>query len=269
MGSMAFWADLAEPSQKPPTAVMNFNLWTQCGKAKDASFLDIGFIVSNIISADKLHFFIPFGTKNEVRDLADLISNANTIGAIFNEKYSVTDLSDTKLWLVQDESKGNTVFAIYKWQSFESESAVRIREVENHQGLCIDIDPKKIESEVDRLGGPKVTKTDDFYFRFRVKLPTLTGSDALVRKYTPANTFLQSTFATTYIVDFRLNDNRSLPEGISSAISDFVAITKLHPRALSSMRSTDRTSALCACPLRQAMGRNRAALHRNDSPSIF
>ena len=61
MGSMAFWADLRDGSSiKPPNAVMNFNLWTQCDKANKASFLDIGFIVSNIFNAEKLHFYLPF-----------------------------------------------------------------------------------------------------------------------------------------------------------------------------------------------------------------
>ena len=234
MGSMAFWANLkAELSENPPTAIMNFNLWTQCGKSRESSFLDIGFVVSNIFSADKLHFYVPFGEKADVQDLSVLINNTNAIGAIFNEKYSIIDLSETKyLWPVRDETKEKNAFVIYKWPSTESESAVHVRENDTCPGLCIDIDPRKIESEVDRLDNAKVAKTDDFYFRFRINLPTPTESDALVREYTPANTFLQSTIATTYIVDFRLNDNRSLPESISNAIfqrtSSFVAIKKLH-----------------------------------------
>lgn len=234
MGSMAFWADLkSETRDTLPKAVMNFNLWAQCGKTKEPSFLDIGFIVSNIFSAEKLHFYIPFGKKTDVRDLADLICNTETIGAIFNEEYSVTDLPVTrKLWPVRDESQGKTVFVIYKWDPSESEPAVKINELDNHQGLRIDIDPKIIESEIDRLNSTKVEKTDDFYFRFRVNLPTSDENDSLVRRYTPANTFLQSTFATTYIVDFRLNDNRSLPESIRTEVFRrspvFVDIEKLH-----------------------------------------
>ena len=234
MGSMAFWVDLKSDSKEnQPEAVMNFNLWTQCGKAKEPPFLDIGFIISNIFSADKFHFYVPFGKKTDVFDLSNLINNTTAIGAIFNEKYSVIDLSETKcLWPVRDETKEETEFVIYKWPTSENESAVRIREIGGNQGVCIDIDPKKIESEVDRLGNSKIAKKDKFYFRFRVMLPVPTVSDSLVRKYTPANTFLQSTFATTYIVDFRLNDIRSLPDTISSVViqrsTEFVKITKLH-----------------------------------------
>lgn len=233
MGSLAFWAEIKTGTNiKPPSAVMNFNLWTQCAKANNSSFLDIGFMVSDFFNAERFHFYLPFGKKSDVRDLGSLISNTNAIGAIFNEKYSVTDLSDTKLWPVRDELQGKTVFVVYKWPPSENDSAIIVRDYKDYGGLCVDIDTKKIESEVDRLNSPMVKKTDAFYFRFRVSLPTIDESDALVRKYTPANTFLQSTFATTYIVDFRLNDNRSLPGSISSAIlqksSDFVGINKLH-----------------------------------------
>ena len=190
-------------------------------------------LVSNIFNANHFHFYVPFGTKTDISDLATSINRSNASGAIFNEKYSVTDLPETKcLWPVQDEVKNETAFVIYSWSTLQSDSAVSIREATNGQGIYVDIDPKKVESEVDRLGNKKVTKKDKFYFRFRVNIPDATTSEALVRKYTPANTFLQSTFATTYIVDFRINDLRSLPDFVSSVViqrgNNFVKISKLH-----------------------------------------
>ena len=57
---MAFWYEESKVnSDEKPKAVMNFNLWTQCNSG-EVSFLDIGFVVSNIKAASKLYFYITF-----------------------------------------------------------------------------------------------------------------------------------------------------------------------------------------------------------------
>ena len=231
MGSLAFWAQKKTAATDQTSAVMNFNLWSQCDE-KGNSFLDIGFVVSNIWASSFLHFYIPFGTEADITDLSSIIKDANVIGAIFNEKYSVTDLPDTpSFWPVRDEAKKQPAFVIYSW-SGHPDTAVSIRKDSSIPGAFIDIDVQKIEKQLETLSTASTLKNGDFYFRFRINIPSPEGEDAIVRKYTPANTFLQSTFATTYIIDFRFNDNRSLPVSVSNAIiqkgNDFVGVSKLH-----------------------------------------
>lgn len=231
MGSMAFWAkQKAAQGESRTSVVLNFNLWTQCDKKVD-SFIDIGFKITDIFSSEKMTFFIPFGSKSDIKDLSSLIHNTNVIGVIFNEKYSVTDLPDTKcFWPVTDIANDKTAFIIYSWESHAGQSAISFKDAYN--GVCCEIDVNKLESQIDSYNNPNVTKKDDYYFRFRIKVPDSDSLDAIIKKYVPADSFLQSTFATTYIVDFRFNDIRSLPEGVNSAViekdNDFVAINKLH-----------------------------------------
>lgn len=228
MGSMAFWYEKNNSApDKNPTAIMNFNLWTQC-KSKVDSFIDIGFKVSDISSAKKLFFFIPFESK-EIEDLSLNIKDAKTISAIFNERYSVVDSSDTNsFWPVLD-SNSNAVFIIYSWRD-QPDSSISYTSKEH--GKIIEIDVDKILKQINDKQIDHVTADKDFYFRFRVSIPEPINENTIVRKYSPANNFLQSTWATTFIVDFRFNDVRSLPDAVSqmtaTQVTAFVPISKLH-----------------------------------------
>lgn len=229
---MAFWYDKApNKADVKLKAVMNFNLWTQCS-TNGESFLDIGFNVSGISAAKKLHYYIPFA-KEDVKDLSLQINNSKSIGAIFNEKYSVIDIpTSTRFWPVQNGSDQSIAFVIYSWAKGNTDDIVQIKAVSNTNGFCLDIDVEKVLQKIKDTPNAPFTETDKFYFRFRVPVPNPQNADTIVRKYTPHNSFLQSTLATTYIVDFRFDDLRSLPEIISNKIivsdSDFVPVSKLH-----------------------------------------
>ena len=99
-------------------------------------------------------------------------------------------------------------------------------------GATVEIDADKIVEHINNIKAKKFQDTDNLYFRFRVEIPEPVQKDTIVRKYSPPNSFLQSTWATTYIVDFRFDDLRSLPEEISSKTitqkTEFVPVTKLH-----------------------------------------
>lgn len=234
MGSMAFWYEKKQSTTGAEfNAVMNFNLWTQCD-AKSASFLDIGFKISCISAAKKLYYYIPFTEESakSVEDLSLKINNSKAIGAIFNEKYSVTDIPESnRFWPIKD-ANNSIAFVVYSWKGVSSDSAVQIVQSDYEDGVCLEIDVDKIRQQVASIPNAQFTENDVFYFRFRVKIPDPKQNNTIVRKYTPQNSFLQSTLATTYIVDFRFDDLRSLPEAISSKIitsgTDFVPVSKLH-----------------------------------------
>lgn len=228
MGSMAFWYKKGNPkSAEKIEAVMNFNLWTQC-KVESSSFIDIGFLISNISVASKLFFYMPF-VDAKINDLSNTIKESKSISAIFNEKYSVVDSSDTnRFWPVLDVNN-NAVFVIYSWEK-QTDSAVNYRHENN--GTIVEIDTEKILRQINDISIQHVSKEKKYYFRFRVQIPEPKQEGTIVRRYSPTNSFLQSTWATTYIVDFRFNDLRSLPEHVSEMTTtqetEFVPITKLH-----------------------------------------
>ena len=229
MGSMAFWYDKKKSNSNVDnklSAVMNFNLWTQCSSGEE-SFIDIGLLVSNISAAAKLHFYMPFPSV-KVQDISKTIKESKLISAIFNEKYSVVDKSNTdNFWpvLEADEVK----FIIYSW---DVQNNGPVTQSDLNHGTLITIDTEKIEKEVKKVSDQQVSSESDFYFRFRVDIPSPTKDHTIVRKYAPSSNFLQSTWATTYIVDFRFNDVRSMPNEIipspNSEESEFVPVKKLH-----------------------------------------
>lgn len=231
MGSMAFWYEKRETNTgEKPSAVMNFNLWTQC-KVEGKSLLDIGFMVSGIKEVRRLYFYVPFANSN-VGDLSKSIGNSKLISAIFNEKYSVTDSTEIHNFREVLDTDGKVAFVIYSWGD-RSDSAVKVTNAENDLGAVIEIDSNKILDQIENISIAKnFSNTDRFYFRFRVMVPEPEHKDTIVRRYSPPNSFLQSTWATTYIVDFRFNDLRSLPEWVSSKTitqkTEFVPVTKLH-----------------------------------------
>lgn len=232
MGSMAFWYDKnPDVTNVKLDAVMNFNLWTQCD-TDTGSFLDIGFNISGISAAKKLHYYIPFAGV-EVDDLSLRIHNSKSIGAIFNEKYSVVDISGSnRFWPVQNDTDQKIAFVIYSWKNSAGDSAVCVEQSDEMNGVCLEVDAEKILQQIASTPNAQFSKDDKFYFRFRIPIPDPKQANTIVRKYTPPNSFLQSTLATTYIVDFRFDDLRSLPETISNRIivqnSDFVPVRKLH-----------------------------------------
>lgn len=234
VGSLAFWyTKKARYTGDPLSVVMNFNLWTQCASSEE-TFLDIGFVVSNIASAEHLTLYIPF-KKADVKDLTDNIRDSKTMSAIFNESYSIVDLSNTvHFWPVRN-STGDTVFYIYSWEKSPETSAVSIQPINastEHEGTIFKINTSAILAQFSALDGVDTTKKNDLYFRFRVTIPNTVARDTIVRKYTPRDSFLQSTLATTYIVDFRFDDLRSLPSSITESMQtqkfEFTPVSKLH-----------------------------------------
>lgn len=238
MGSMAFWyerANNAGASDSELSAVMNFNLWTQCGAKKSksqvdginkaTSFLDVGFLISNIQRSKKLYFFIPYKIT-EPADLSLNIKDSTTIGAIFNETYSVTDIGDnSEFWPVTNTN--GKAFVIYSWKNRQPSPVSFDKDV----GI-LEINTVELQNNIRNFADDRVEAEDDFYFRFRINIPDSPKQHNLVRRYKPKDSFLQSSFATTFIVDFRFNDPRSLPEKITKKIKEsgnaFVPVKKLH-----------------------------------------
>ena len=236
MQSFAFWYE-AEKTIDDISAKLNFNLWTECGWKKNQSFLDIGFLLSSWKDVKKLNFFVPFKVdEKNVENLGDCFKSPELASAIFNENLQPSPEGDKKEFLVTNKDT-NDQFLIYcldidkdlHFMPFmDSASGTK---KDNSEGTVIILD----------LSQKDIDKTKNIYFRFRIKNVNF---DNLLRKYSSDKHGLQSVFNTTYTVDFRFFNKRSMNKTLLEKINNqhvmpveslhFLVITKTHVNLITS-----------------------------------
>lgn len=223
MDSFAFWCQKKDGRTESVTAIMNFNLWTQCGWDKCKTFrdfLDVGFLISNLKATEKLFFYIPFEIgKEDIVDLGCKLTQSKILNAIFNENYCVTDIGNQqKHWLVKD-SESSTAKVVFDLSLLKGNNYA-VQKI--YGGTLVTID----SSNVMNYSGADNNR--DFYMRFRIRC----DAASFIREFKPKKSFLQSTIASTYIIDFRFNNLRSLDsdliENAQSKNHEFIYFTKLH-----------------------------------------
>ena len=125
MVSFAFWyeevsKDQENGEEKRLSALMNFNLWSQCDWGVEHPYLDIGFKVENLSLAKTLFLylplFIPEPHNNYIADLGEKFTKTELIDAVFNENYSAELAASSKTIKVRpiDPSKALKSFQIYE-----------------------------------------------------------------------------------------------------------------------------------------------------------
>lgn len=181
------------------TAVMNFNLWSQCGWNNEP-FLDIGFKLTNLQIADELHFFLPFYIDENdkmicIEDLGCKFNKTELVDAVFNDSYSTTIAANTKcIDVSRNDGKDN--FTIYQ---LDVEHDISLDYFAG--GTIINIKTDRIYSSLS------AKKSEKYYFRFRIKNKAL---GFLIHKYSPPAGAFQALFNETYMIDFRYHNIRSL-----------------------------------------------------------
>ena len=162
MDSFAFWYH--EKCQNPNvSAIMNFNLWCECGWSGDP-MLDIGFRIKNLKQAETLYFFLPLLiTESEkmecVEDLGCTSQKTELVDAVFNESFATTIASNTKIIDVKRTDKSSDAFKIYQ---LDIEHDIELEPFADGTVISIateTIIPDQSSDESDI----------DYYFRFRIK----------------------------------------------------------------------------------------------------
>ncbi len=232
MESFAFWYSEKEGSKGTVDAIVHFNLWCACGwdKAKPSApesaspFLDIGFQVKHLSCADKLSFFLPFsipGDKKEtyIEDLGcKFNSNPDLAAALFNENCSVTNTPGSKRITVNGIPDSDP-FYIYQLDVMRD---IQLEDFKSGTILTIS---------TGQISPPDGGKPDDptYYFRFRIKQRPL---DSLIHEYASPGGAFQSLFNTTYMVDFRFHNIRSLDKSLIERFhkspNRMVQVSQLH-----------------------------------------
>lgn len=212
-----------------PEIELHFNLW----KVKNKKFknrvsdigdsiLDIGIKVKVIENMSEINMFIPFHF-DEIEDLGiKMKDNRKVINGIFNDDCEIKKSGNSKSTIIErnggiDSSKK------------EIRDIIKIftLDVEYQKNFCIE---KKEEGTI-----VTINVEDDYsegneknYYRFRIK-----GNDVLKnfeKVIKSKDRLFTSSTVVSYIIDFRLNEKRSLPENLNMLLqkSDRLSITKIH-----------------------------------------
>lgn len=193
---------------------VNINLWTQCGWKNDEPVLDIGFFISKLSAAQTIRLYIPFvvDTSN-LEDLCECLSkDASLLGAVFNEPYTSADIpNQNKKARVFEGDDSEVKFILYKLD-FSSQNDVQLKPYRNGetQGTFLDFDAKDI------LGGIKEGECQDYYLRFRIQSPELRKC---VREYEAPNRYFETLVNSTYMVDMRFNNTRSMNRSLVQTLT--------------------------------------------------
>lgn len=233
MDSFAFWYKVKTPENgeecKTVEATMNFNLWCQCGWTNDEGlpYLDIGFKLKNLKCAEKLFFFLPFNTSQQnktdwIEDLGCKFTQTELVDSVFNESYATTIAANKKTIRVERAlNAGSERFYIYQ---LDVEHDLELEHFAG--GTIVVIETENIYNSASNDCGDEEPV---YYLRFRVKNCDL---DFLIHQYTSPNHALQSLFNTTYMIDFRYHNVRSLHktliERFNKKDTKVVAVTSLH-----------------------------------------
>lgn len=218
MQSFALWYEKrkSDPACEVE-AKLNFNLWTECGWKKNPTYLDIGILLSNFSNVKQLNLFVPFpATEKNVEDLGDSFKSAELSSAIFNENLAPSSECGGKQISIENKDNGKR-FNVY---IIDIQNDLCFSEFENPPtGTIISINLEKKENSI--------SIKEDIYFRFRIKGLKF---DELVHKYSTDKNGLQSVFNTTYTIDFRYFNKRSLPKSILEKINKdtIITISSLH-----------------------------------------
>lgn len=226
MESFAFWyREKPGAGEQRVTATMNFNLWCQCGWSVKP-YLDIGFKIHNLQSADTLYFFIPFVINesektNFIEDLGCKFTQTELVDAVFNESYATTIAANKKTIKVDSitSSSGENSDQFYIYQ-LDIEHDIRLESFAD--GTIVVIETDNITSSI-------TDKKAVYYLRFRIKNHPL---DFLIHEYTAPHSVLQNLFNTTHMIDFRFHNVRSLHktliERFNKSDTKVVSVAALH-----------------------------------------
>lgn len=229
MESFAFWYKEVNNADKRVEATMNFNLWSQCGWNCEP-YLDIGFKVNNLKSAKVLYFFLPFCIEERdktryIEDLGCKFAQTELVDAVFNESFATTIAANKKTIKVEttnasmDYQDKQERFYIYQ---LDVEHDIKLEPFAD--GTIITIETENIINSVQDQQNEPV-----YYLRFRIKDHPL---GFLIHKYETPHRAIQSLFNTTYMIDFRFHNIRSLHktliEKFSKADTKVVGVKSLH-----------------------------------------
>lgn len=218
-------ADGVEGEKDGFSIKVNINLWTQCGWKDKWPVLDIGLMVSRISLAQTIRLYIPFCVNTcDFSDLCECLSkDSDLLGAVFNEPYTAKDRSgEVKK---ADVFKGNE--PTLKFTLYELDFCSNDIELSHYKekGTFLNFNIGNIIGSSNADGS-----SDKYYFRFRIESDEL---KKCVREYQAPNRYFETLVNSTYMVDMRFNNTRSMEQSLVQMLTaqdgySLVPINSLH-----------------------------------------
>lgn len=213
MQSFAFWYKGLDSNTKVE-AKLNFNLWANCEFQTDNEiYLDIGILTKNTTNIKQLFFFVPFAiTSSNIEDLGCKLKD-KLPSALFNENLSAKSAQNKLIPLENDKDSSRNFFAYTIKDEIKINEGFDKTVYDNGTILSINLYDEKTQKS---LFSYLTTGKDNIYFRFRIK-----GVDfkEILCSFEPKTKSFQNYFNSTYTIDFRFNNKRSMGDNLLQQIS--------------------------------------------------
>ncbi len=161
--------------------------------------------------------FLPFPIeRRDIEDCGALFRNDSIAEGIFNEQISVEIPSAQNGAYVELKTNGSTFCRVHEFEKSReiiSENHLDLKDIEH--GTLLKINQIAVDAPANGISDKGKT-----YFRLRVRLPERSESP-FVQRIRPSDWALQSGFEGIELINFRLNEMRTLP----SAVQNFLRST--------------------------------------------
>lgn len=176
-------------------------------------YLDIGIKIKKYEYLDKLFFYCPFMLQDkEIEDLSGKLSEKDNASMIFNKECKV--FIDEAYTSVELENKDVKKEKLLLFQMKESVKDIfKIEPIEDNACELI-FDFEKFNKYISKLLSN--AEECDAYIRFRILSNKIKGG--LYFDSEPLNKSFESAFSGTRIIDFRINEKRTIPQTIKASI---------------------------------------------------
>lgn len=165
---------------------LDVNIW-RIKKRFRKIYIDFGLHIKEVEKVHYIHIYFPFEVqKEDIIDLGNQFTEAKMLKGVFNENY-IPDVENKNI-VVKDAKTNKSLFSIYQ---IDIKQDVKL--VKKYDGVVISWEVKKY-------------KVEEKYFRFRIT-PQKYGT--FVEHYRPKNSFFESAFVETELLDFRINEKRN------------------------------------------------------------
>jgi hypothetical protein len=154
-------------------------------------------MVEESSNVNSFNIYVPFVVKEKIGDLGKSLETTSAIQAVFNEPWCAVVFPGISIIKVMDFDKKD-IFQIYKL------SAKNLEFKPAYGGSVLRlILPDNLQAKT--------------YFRFRIYIPDLWP---ITKEEKPSNSWLESAFFVTEIIDFHVNEKRNLSEELLRAMHD-------------------------------------------------
>lgn len=179
--------------------------------SRDEWFIDFGLKISDIEFVDKVYLYVPFfiSGANDVVDLVHLM-DTKLLKALFNDNFHVLEGPPKRRKI----SLGGKELIIYQLTVGQEIEVCKLED-ELESGTVLTINTGDITVPVN--GSKDFFEVKLYYFRFRIAVRD--GASKVISHEVDDISFTDCSLRKTEIIDFRLNNIRSLTDVVQNEIN--------------------------------------------------